>query len=156
MILAGTGHRPDKLGGYGQDIAQRMVQLATECLEEHKPDVIISGMALGWDQALAGAAIKLDLEWWACIPFKGQELLWPQKSQSLYRRLLEHAHVVSIICDGGYAAHKMQLRNVAMVDKCNKVLALWNGTPGGTANCVAYAHSVGKPIINVWNKWNLH
>ena len=58
MNVAGTGHRPNKLGGYDDDIYQRLVTLAMTYLEETRPKRVISGMALGWDQALAEAAVN--------------------------------------------------------------------------------------------------
>jgi hypothetical protein len=33
------------------------------------------------------------------------------------------------------------------------VLALWDGSHGGTSNCIAYAKVRAKPVTNVWNKW---
>lgn len=156
MILAGTGHRPDKLGGYGRDIAQRLVKVAGEYLEELKPDTIISGMALGWDMALAAAAMKQDIEWWAYVPFRGQEKMWPEQSRKIYYELLGRAHAVHIICEGGYHPSKMQIRNERMVDHAAHILALWNGdAQGGTWNCVNYARIMKKPIINAWEKWRL-
>ena len=55
--------------------------------------------------------------------------------------------------EAGYAGWKMQERNKWMVDHCDEVLALWNGTSGGTSNCVAYANKIGKPINNLWEKY---
>lgn len=156
MIIAGTGHRPNKLGGYGWDIAQRMVRIAGEYLDELKPDTVISGMALGWDMALAAAAMTRGIEWWAYIPFRGQEKMWPPSSQEVYRDLLSRAHSVHIVCPGEYAAWKMQKRNEEMVDHATHVLALWNGDKsGGTWNCLEYAYGTGKPVINAWAKWGL-
>ena len=154
MILTGTGHRPNKIGGYGVDIARHMELLAEECLVELKPDVVISGMALGWDQALAFAAHHQKIDWWAYVPFKNQDKMWPEKSKQVYAQLLLLANRVVIVCDGEYAPWKMQKRNEAMIDQCDTVLALWNGSGGGTANCVAYANKIGRPIINVWEKWS--
>lgn len=51
MIICATGHRPNKLGGYGRDVYARLVKLAYDYLAVQKPDAVISGMALGWDQA---------------------------------------------------------------------------------------------------------
>lgn len=155
MILAGTGHRPNKLGGYGTGTTERLVKLATKYLVELKPDVVISGMALGWDQALALAATQQDIEWWAYVPFKGQDNFWPPKSKELYHILLGQADVVRIVSPNGYHPQTMQVRNRAMVDDCDKLLALWSGTPGGTANCLQYAREIGKPVINIWDEWRL-
>jgi uncharacterized phage-like protein YoqJ len=43
----------------------------------------------------------------------------------------------------------MQDRNKWMVDHCDALVAIWNGTSGGTANCVKYALSVNKPIVMI-------
>ncbi len=153
MILAGTGHRPDKLGGYNTHVAQRLQTLASAALTKHQPQLVISGMALGWDQALAEAAVAHDIPFHAYVPFEGQESMWPLQAQQRYQDLLWKADKVIIVCEGSFAAWKMQKRNEAMVDACDKVLALWNGTSGGTANCVAYAKTQNKPIFNLWHSW---
>lgn len=150
MKIAGTGHRPDKLGGYTDYASQRLVRVARISLEHLAPSLVISGMALGWDQALAQAAVDLDIPFTAAVPFEGQEGKWPARSQTVFRTLLDKASEVVIVSPGGYDVRKMQLRNVWMVDNCDRVLALWNGTSGGTRNCLDYARSVKKPITNAW------
>lgn len=151
MIIAGTGHRPDKLGGYGQMLG--LADFADEQIKLIKPSLIISGMALGWDQALAYAAIQNSIPFIAYVPFAGQENAWPQESKDRYHRFLRRASEVKIICEGGYAPWKMQVRNQAMVDDCDSVLALWNGSAGGTGNCIKYANKVSKEIINLWPEY---
>jgi uncharacterized phage-like protein YoqJ len=153
MIIAGTGHRLDKLGGYGKDIADFTYAVASEYLEHNKPDVVISGMAIGWDQALAIAAHKLGIEWWAYVPFPGQEKRWPQLSQQLYNQLLSAAHNVVYI-QPHYHPGAFQQRNVLMVDHCDEVVALWNGEKkGGTYNCLEYAEKKFKPVTNLWSRY---
>ena len=56
-------------------------------------------------------------------------------------------------CLDGYAAWKMQKRNEWMADKATRIVALWDGSPGGTANCIAYASKIGRPIDNLWTLW---
>lgn len=46
----------------------------------------------------------------------------------------------------------MQLRNKWMVDKSDIVIAVWDGSEGGTNNCVQYATENKKRIINLWKK----
>ena len=154
MIVAGTGHRPDKLGGYGHDVRMKLVAVAREWLEDNNVSKVISGGALGWDQALAEAAQELTLPLLMALPFDGFENRWPKESQEFLHSLVRRAGEVILVCDGGYAPWKMQKRNEYMVDNCDTVLALWNGTSGGTANCVAYAEKMGKPIINLWENYN--
>ena len=153
MIVCATGHRPNKLGGYGLDVKTKLEQLAFTWLEEHKPDKAISGMALGWDQAFARAAIELNIPLVAAIPFTGQEQAWPDSSQKEWKRLVDAAYEVVIVSEGGYAAWKMQKRNEWMVDQSDMVLALWDGSSGGTCNCIKYANKVSRPISNLWTNW---
>ena len=40
-----------------------------------------------------------------------------------------------------------------MVDRADRLVALWSGAPGGTARCVAYAKRTGKPVDNLWPRW---
>lgn len=160
-VVAGTGHRPDKLGGYGDDVLQQLYRLALRKLREIEPSKVISGMALGWDTALAMAALKLDIPLVAAVPFAGQESRWPQRSQERFRAICRAATTVHVVSPGGYSGAKMQARNEWMVDRCDVLLALWNGTAGGTANCVAYAQrrqdatGLFPPvaILNVWEEW---
>lgn len=150
MIYAGTGHRPDKLGGYGNIAMERVFN----CIMENIPKdctEIISGMALGFDTQLAKAAIAKKIPFIAAVPFYGQESKWPSYAQKEYRDILRKAQRVVMVCPGGYSPSKMQVRNEYMVDSADKVLALWNGTPGGTANCLTYALSKNKPVLNIWD-----
>jgi uncharacterized phage-like protein YoqJ len=153
MILAATGHRPDKLGGYSGSITAELQLLAHRHIVKLKPRAVLSGMALGWDQAVAAATLLAGIPLVAAIPFEGQEFQWPYLAQKAYRELLAQARYKHVVCDGGYAAWKMQKRNEWMVDKCNALLALWNGSPGGTANCIGYAEFQQKEIHNLWHEW---
>lgn len=151
-VIAVTGHRPHKLGGYDQAIFDALVKLASEKLS-WRPERVITGMALGWDQAVAQACIDLSIPFTAAVPFSGQSNNWPQPAQDFYASLMDAADLVEVVCPGGYAAWKMQRRNEWAVDRAGSVLALWDGTSGGTANCVRYATRLGRPIENCWNDW---
>jgi uncharacterized phage-like protein YoqJ len=48
---------------------------------------------------------------------------------------------------GEHHNSKLELRNHFMVDDSDIVVALWNGSDGGTANCVDYAREKHKEII---------
>jgi uncharacterized phage-like protein YoqJ len=154
MVIAGTGHRPDKLGGYSDEAFNRLVGIAEEYLTANRPEKVISGMALGWDQALAQACINLDIPFLAALPFKNMEVKWPRESQDKYNRILSHASLSVVVSEGEYAPWKMQVRNKYMVDNSEMILAMYDGTSGGTANCINYANSVGKPIVNLYNQIN--
>jgi uncharacterized phage-like protein YoqJ len=153
MRVAVTGHRPNKLGGdyTGEGtMAQKVRQWLRRQLEIRKPDEAVTGMALGVDQWFAEEALRLDIDVYACIPCDGQERLWPTPSQDRYHLLLNHPKVrTNVVHPGPYAAWKMQKRNQYMVDYSHILLAVWDGTHGGTGNCVGYAERCGKPVARL-------
>lgn len=152
MILAATGHRPPKLGGYGDSVRLGLRTLAVRHFLDARPSQIISGMALGWDQAVAEAAIELCVPFIAAVPFEGQENRWPVESQRRYRQLIAAAAAAEIISPYP-GARAMQQRNEWMVDRADRIVALWDGTWGGTFNCIEYANRVRVPVDNLWSRW---
>lgn len=153
--LAFTGHRPDKLGGYDESIDAALIQMARQVLKLARPAKVIQGMALGWDQAVAFAAIQLGIPTVAALPFKGQESVWPEHKRDRYHAILKKCSEVVVVSPGAYAASKMQVRNRWMVDKGDGLCALWDGSEGGTKNCLNYALTKPEPttIVNVWSMW---
>jgi len=153
MNIAFTGHRPHKLGGYDNetnkrtDILDKIEKYISE--EKFKDITFISGMALGVDQWIAEFAIAHYINFKAYIPFKGQESVWQKQDQEHYYELLKYAESIKYVCEGGYAAWKLQKRNVAMVNDCDLLIAIWDGSSGGTANCVKYAEKINKTIKRI-------
>jgi uncharacterized phage-like protein YoqJ len=153
-VIAATGHRPVKLGGYGYNAANRLRSFARSELAPYRPLTVITGMALGWDQAVAGACVDLEIPFVAAVPFAGQEAKWPVGSQHAYVRLLSRATKIVVVNEGGFSVQSMHRRNRYMVDCATQILALWDGSSGGTSHCVAYAASAKKPINNCWARWS--
>ena len=148
MIIAFTGHRPDKIGGYRPCERHDLIKQAIKgYLLMNMPEKVIVGMALGVDQIACEAALELKIPVQAAIPFEGQEKKWPFESQMKYIKLLEQCKDIYTVCPGEYAAWKMQARNEWMVDNCDVLIAIWDGSSGGTANCVKYAQSKNKQTI---------
>ena len=148
--LAATGHRPGKLGGYSSEADARLRNLARLVIETVSPIECISGMALGWDMAFAEAAILLGVPLCAAVPFVEQPSQWPEASQHRYFEILDRADRVFMVCPPGYSAKKMQIRNEWMVDNSDMLLALWDGSAGGTLNCIKYAKRRQRLTCNVW------
>lgn len=166
MIFAGTGHRPPRLNlGYDQASQDKLFRFAIEELKKLERDLepdltvpgsisIVSGMALGWDQALAKAA--LHLEWGVCAApaFEGMESKWPKESQAVYNEILAASFMVQFVCPPGYSPRKFIERDHWMVDHCDKVIALWDGLKkGGTWATVDYAQKKRIPVVNVWEHY---
>ena len=153
MIIAGTSHRPDKLGGYDNDTLNKLIAIAREYMRENVVTKVISGMALGWDMAFAIAALKEGLPLECAVPFKGQESVWSEESKKIFNYILSEADEITYVCDEGYESWKMQTRNEYMVDKCDILVAMWDGSEkGGTWNCVKYAMSKKRRMVNLFKK----
>ena len=154
MRLAVTGHRPDKIGGF-DPMNEVRVALRKEMrtkLIELAPEKVVSGMAIGIDQDFVSVCLDLRIPFIAAVPFQGQESEWPLASQRLYFALLDKAEHVEYVSAPGYEPWKMQKRNEWMVDwigEDGRLLAIWDGSPGGTGNCVRYADRLGRMIVRI-------
>lgn len=149
-----TGHRPQKIGGYGNVEAHRLVfQQIFETLLVLKPIRMIIGMAQGVDQLTAQACVELDIPFTAAVPCKDQEKVWPKPAQLVYYDLLKYADEVELV-SSEYSVDAMQARNRWMVDNSIMLLAVWDGSPGGTANCVAYARSLNRGVYYLRPRWD--
>lgn len=156
MVSAVTGHRPDKLWSkdpYSDDNLELLVGFAEIVVQKFLTTKILTGMALGWDMACALACINLDMPYVAVVPCKGQESKWPAKSQKRYKYLLTKACEIVEVSKDEYTPGCMQKRNRYLVDNASTVLALYNGTPGGTQDCVELAQRAKVPVQNYWLDW---
>lgn len=154
-ILAVTGHRPKKLGvsdPYGEVTTMALYHTAVLMLNKLAPTWVWTGMALGWDMAVAQAAVDLRIPFYAAIPFLEQPNRWPRASRERYNTFLEKAAGIEVIGTQEQWREAMTARNEFMVTCADHVAALLRpGTKGGTADCVIYARSNGRPVTNVWN-----
>lgn len=149
VIAAATGHRPSKL----PTDAESQVKVAyRKALTQLKPDWFISGMAIGVDTWAAEVALELGIKLWAAVPFEGQERRWVPADQERFKSILARASKTTIVCQGTYDPKMFQKRNIFMVDNCTILLAYWDGTPGGTGNCVKYARKVNRNMTNLFEK----
>lgn len=157
-IMCVTGHRPNKMPQYGYNIDSPAWGLLKkkfkQILVENECNEGISGMALGVDTVFALAVLELknegyDIKLHCAIPCKNHSRKWPEESRRMYNSILEQADKVVIVTDAEYNPWLMQKRNEYMVDIADKVLAVWNGLPGGTENCIKYAHDNKKDVIYI-------
>ena len=154
--IAFTGHRPQKLGGFDPTNPKRAavrtaihdaLQRAIDKYGKTHEIVVISGGALGVDQDAASIANKLGLPFIVAVPCQGHDSKWNPSDKARYKTMLSHASQVVMVHDGPYNNTCMQDRNEWMVNHCDALVAVWDGSSGGTANCVKYAQKMKKPII---------
>lgn len=152
MIVAVTGHRPPKLGGYyiPNAVYDAVRAGLLRKFHELQPTVVLTGMALGTDQWAAEICYANGIPFDAIVPFHGFENTWPDASKAQYHRLLTRARNVHTVTNTStYSSGLLQRRNQWLVDHSAMLLGVWNGSSGGTANCISYARGRSKPIVLV-------
>lgn len=149
--VAFTGHRPTKLGGYDESnpIA---VYVKTELRKEIERFIeegfttFISGGALGVDQMAAEIVIEKKADLIIARPFPSQHVKWIPSAQKRFFAILAQARDVIDVSPDPYQIWKMQTRNIWMVDHSSFLIAVYDGSGGGTGNCIEYAQKIGRPI----------
>lgn len=150
MRTAGTtGHRnvdqePGELHQFARlSVARMVVAGASE---------IITGMARGWDLAVARACFDLRVPYIAALPFYGQEDYWSAEEQAEYRRLVKAA--VRITVAGRVKLnHFYIMRDRQIVDECDELWALDSGRPSGSHTTVLYAEQQERKVVPLWSDW---
>lgn len=153
MIIAVTGHRPNKLNneydGVGP-VSNHIREALQRNIDQFIPTKMISGMALGVDMIWSELAIKNKIPLISALPCANHHKKWPEKAQKRWLNIINHklctTHFVST---NEYTAWCMQKRNEWMVNNCNMLIAVWDGTKGGTYNCIDYATTKLKQIIYI-------
>lgn len=155
-IIGVTGHRPEKLNlSYSEtdhllltDSLSILFNSLNICDSNTK---FITGMALGFDMAVAEYCVRTRISFIAAVPFDGQDAKWPIEARKRYERLLSEAESIKIVCEGGFASWKFIRRNEWIVNSSDEIICLWDGQKGGgTAQCVEYAENKGKKVTNLW------
>lgn len=146
-IIGVTGHRT--LSHSFDSIVEKFILH----MNNLKGDVVITGMAVGFDQLVAEVCLAADIKYVAAIPFLGQEKRWPQPVQKRYHELLGKAYKTKIVTDGGYEPWKMHARNEWIVNNSEAIIAYFDGKEikgSGTWACCQYAIKEQVPIFSAW------
>lgn len=159
-----TGHRPRALpvrgvDPYGPEHREVLQHFAAACFEDVRPDVVVTGMALGWDMACAAAAASMGIPFVAALPHDHHGATWPEDARDRRALLLGRAAEVVVVNPGTYTPGKMHARNAWMCDRAaaagGRILALCDPTTttGGTVTCMAAGEAMGVPVVRVWDRW---
>ncbi|MEG1581703.1 MAG: SLOG family protein [Clostridia bacterium] len=157
LTCAFTGHRPQSLPwGYNENdnkclSFKRRLTTTIHSLIQSGCIHFISGMAIGFDMMSAEVVLQekqinplITLE--CAIPCSNQSSKWKTESITRYNNILHKADLVTIL-QHEYTNDCMHKRNDYMVNKCDILLACFNGTPSGTAYTIKQAENKNKKII---------
>lgn len=151
--LCFTGHRPDKLSSYLRDVDELRMRLQQRIIQAVSEGctVFYCGMALGID-IMAGELVASlrqqypELRLIAVVPFPGQSRNWPLSWRRRWDALLRLADE-KIVLYPTFQRGCYQARNRYMVDRSERVIAVYDGSPeGGTCMTVTYARKKGVPV----------
>ena len=147
-----TGHRPDKMQGMEQQIKTLLKAEIKKCIDEGI-STFISGMAMGVDIWAAQIVLEEkknndDIKLICASPYPGFERSRCLADRMKYHEIINNADYVIYISDK-YTRLCFQIRNMWMVDRSCKVIAVYNGSRGGTKNTVDYAEKKKVPVVNV-------
>jgi len=154
-----TGHRPGEKIPYDETtsiVKKIKASLREQILKAISEGffIFISGGALGIDLWAAEEVLEIkkehpEIKLIFAKPFPSQDKIWPPKSKERFKLICQRADLVVDVSKDPYAAWKMQVRNVWMCDHSSLVIAVWDGTQGGTGNCVQYAEGKKKVIRRI-------
>lgn len=115
----------------------------------------MSSIAAGSDTVFARTALALGLGWEAVLPLPPAEFRrdFTDPDWRDVEALLARAEHVRVISDRGVREDAYLDGGMETVNHCDLLLAVWDGEPsrgrGGTAEIVAYARELGRPLIIV-------
>lgn len=137
-----TGHRPEKCRGSEAYLREQLALKIKDAIKEGYT-AFITGMASGVDTWAAEEVLKIkaergEIKLICAVPFHGVEKNRTPEQQESFRSILSKADEVAYICQK-YRRWCFYARNEWMVDRASRVIAVFNGTRGGTEHTVNYA-----------------
>ncbi len=153
MTLCFTGHRPDKLSASEAEVRDRLKTAIDRSVSEGYTR-FITGMARGVDLWAGEAVLDLkasgrsDLELVAAVPYRNVADRWTSAWRNIYLRIISEADEVHYTSEKYYRFVYIS-RDQWMVNNSSRVLAFYEGIPGGTEYTINYAVSHGKEVVYI-------
>jgi hypothetical protein len=113
----------------------------------------VSSAALGSDVLFARRVLERKIAWQVLLPFQPAEFQkdFSAEDWAAVQALLARAESVTVLGGDGEREEAYLDCGIETVNACDVLVALWDGEPargrGGTAEVVAYARELGKPLI---------
>ena len=147
-----TGHRPEKLDQSEEQVREALRKGIDKALA-WKYTTFITGMAPGVDIWAAEEILRLRADhpelWFICaVPYDGFAQKWDESWKEKYDSILAAADEVHYISPKSTRAAPI-IRDKWMVDHSSLVIAVYNGTKGGTQITVEYAEKKKTRVLNV-------
>ncbi|WP_067602775.1 hypothetical protein [Nocardiopsis listeri] len=151
MIRIGiTGHR-----NLTPDVNEHVAALVKDHLEPYGHAMVgLSCLADGADSLFAEAVLDAGAPLEAVIPAAGYRSALPAPHHPVYDRLLARSVLVHELPHAVSDPHSHMAAGRLLVEQSDRLIAVWDGLPargpGGTADVVAYARALSRPVIVLW------
>ncbi|MCC3312258.1 hypothetical protein [Nocardia africana] len=138
------------------ELARRRAETDIRALltRENQPPVGITSLASGADQIFARLVLDHGGSLHVVIPAENYESTFGADDLASYRRLRAAARTVTHLGYDRPDEAAFHAAGVFVVEHCEVLVAVWDGQPargpGGTADAVAYARSIGRPMLISW------
>ena len=154
-----TGHRPEKLPWGHNEADERCLSLkkklldAVETAYEEGFRHFVCGMARGCDFYFAEIVLSLretfpDITLEAAVPCAGQSASWALPHRERWAHILRQCDK-KIVLQEYYTPDCMIRRNRYMVDRSSLVIAVYDGSNGGTRRTLEYALRQKVPFVDI-------
>lgn len=152
MIIGIAGHDPFKLGW--SDIPNPVydyIMKETRIIFEHiKPERVILGMDLGYDQYVAELCIEMGIPFIAVLSSKSFNIQYNRTQSIKTDALLKKAEYIVKAARGRFHFKKYKQKQAEwIVDNCDVLLCCWNGCEGYTYSRMLYAKKIYRPMIRI-------
>lgn len=149
-----TGHRPDKLGVDTTSASNALAAAIDEAIATGMT-TFITGMCPGIDILaaeiiLARRSVNNRIKLIAAMPYPGFAFTWADGWGQHVQNVLAQVDFVKYVSSTYTGRGVFQVRNEWMVNHSARIIAYWNGTPGGTRNTVNYARKAKIEFINCY------
>ncbi|MFD3548329.1 hypothetical protein ACFWUW_22470 [Streptomyces sp. NPDC058655] len=115
----------------------------------------LSSLAEGADQLFAAIALECGADLTVVIPSGDYEQAFEDAEALARYRGLRHRAAQEVRMDFAHSTDEAYYAaGTYIADSCDRLVAVWDGLParghGGTAEIVAYARTLGKPVTVIW------
>ncbi len=162
VAAGGTDHDDDavRMGVSGHQVLpeaalNRVVAGLREVITKAGTPVVgVSSLAVGADQLFAREVLAAGGRLHAVVPCQGYDATLGAADWTDYHELLQQAVPVEVLPYAGPSEEAFYAAGRRVVDASQELVAVWDGRParglGGTADIVAYARQIGRPVHVIW------
>lgn len=152
-----SGHRPNNLPWKYNEQGIKFLFFKFKLKHKIKSAInngykyFISGMALGCDILCAEIIIQFkkqnpNIKLECAIPCSNQTEKWFGNNLKRYEKILSKADKITYVSLSKYFNGCMMKRNNYMINSSSSIIAIYNGTPGGTQQTIKKAKEKGLKI----------